>query len=135
MRRILSWVVLVLISWLVAVLTSVVIGVSVHILDLIDTLGTFLKVVIYIFGGATLLSFILLPVHYGSYAAISVSEAIKSSKKGTRYIVWSVFMIIMSIISTAIVFAKGTIQINYIIMCIYYIELIVINNRVRDERL
>lgn len=82
MKRILSWIVLYLISLITGLLTSLVVGIGVYLLGLINELNTFIRIVIYLFGGATFLSFLLLPVHYGSLLAIMASEAIKKQKKG-----------------------------------------------------
>ena len=125
MKRILSWVVLCLISWLVRLLTSLVLGLGAYIGVLIEDLSTFLKVLIYIFGGSTLISILFIPAFYGSALAVGASEGICESKKGTRYIVLSSFMLITLVVGIALGIFNHDIRFDYIITCVYYILLII----------
>lgn len=89
MKRVLSWIVLLLISCLISLLSSFVGMIRSYIFSFINELSTFLRVLIYVFGGTTFFSLLLLPVHYGSLLAISASEAIKKLKK--RYAICCFF--------------------------------------------
>lgn len=133
LRRFLSWIVLYLISCLISLLTSFVVGVGFYILDLVNELSTFLKLIIYLFGGTTFLSFIFLPVYYGSFLTVSASEAVKNSRKGLRYIVFSVYMLITNIIYIIVGLTNGTFHLNSVIMCIYYILLIILGHEMSLE--
>lgn len=128
MRRIVSWVVLYLISLLVSLLTSLVVGLASYALDFIQNLNTFLKIICYLFGGTTLLSFLFIPAIYGSFLTVFAVESIHNSKKGLRYIIFPVYMILTSIIYIFIGLREDTFYFNQIIMCIYYI-LLIINGR------
>ena len=135
MKRFLSWIVLCLISWLISLLTSLVVGIGSYILGLINELSTFWKIVAFLFGGTAFLSFIFLPVHYGYLFAIFASETIKESKKGMRYIVFPVCMLITNIIYIIIGLTEHTFYLNTIIMCIYYILLIISGRGIARENL
>lgn len=108
MKRVLSWVVLFLISIVVGILTSVVIEIVVYLFTLIKELNTFLKLISYLFLGTAITSLCFVPAHYGSLLAVSVSEAIKESKEGTRYIVFATYMLIVCILNVVKAFYEGT---------------------------
>lgn len=133
MKRVLSWIVLLLISCLISLLSSFVGMIRSYIFSFINELSTFLRVLIYVFGGTTFFSLLLLPVHYGSLLAISASEAIKNSKRGMRYVVFSVLMLITNAIYIIIGFTKSTFYINAVIMCIYYVMLIILGREIAFE--
>lgn len=133
MKRILSWIVLYLISILTGLLTSLVIGVGSYILGIINDLNTFWKLIAYFFGGTAFLSFIFLPIHYGSSLAVFASEAIKNSNKGLRYIVFSAYMLITSVVYIIIQLNKGIFALNVILMCFYYIALMIIGKSINDN--
>ena len=137
MKRVLSWVVLILISGLIGLLTTLVACAGDFLLDIVHELPAFFKLIAYLLGGTTFLSFLLMPAYYGTSITISASEAVKKSKSGLRYIVFSSLMLIGSIIE--IIFEiqqNGSFRISLISMCIYYIFLFYIgkstpkNNRV-----
>ena len=134
MRRFLSWVVLYLASCLTSVITSISLTIGAYLFDLIDTLNVFLKIVIYIIGGSVLLSFLILPIYYGTALTIYASEAIKESKKGTRYIAFGMIMLILSLLYIFYGIAKDTFHIGCVIMSIYYIALIISGKHIVDER-
>lgn len=133
MKRVLSWIVMVIISVLVALIASIVIGIATYVLSLVSELNTFLQIIIYIFGGSTFLAFIIAPVWYGVPLTLHASEAICKSKKGTRYIVFSVYKLIMLTISIILSILKSDIPIVSIIMCIYYIALIIASKQLSYE--
>ncbi len=134
MKRILSWIVLIVIGYVVSLLTSLVMGLGAYVLSLIDGLNTLLKILIYLFGGATLLSIILAPIYYGSMLAVPASEAVKESKKGTRYIVYSVYNLIASIAFIIMGFLQGEFRLQPLLMCIYYIAILVIGKNIVSEK-
>ena len=126
MKRVISWVVLYLICVLTSLLTSVVVGFGGYLFELVCELNTFLEIIIYIVGGLTFLSFLIAPAYYGAFLAVFASEAIKCSKKGTRYYVIAIYHLISNIVYIVLGFANGTLPISTIIMCLYYILLIVL---------
>ena len=134
MRRFLSWVVLYLASCLTNIIMFVVLSIAAYLFGLIDTLNMFLRILIYIIGGSTLLTLIFFPIHYGSILTVSASEAIKESKKGTRYILFGIIMLVWSLFGIFYGIAKGTFHAGYIMMCIYYIMIIITGKQFLDER-
>lgn len=133
MKRILSWIVLYLISILTGLLTSLVVGIGSYILRIVNDLNTFWKLLAYFFGGTAFLSFIFLPIHYGSSLAVFTSEAIKNSNRGLRYIVFSAYMLITSVVYIIIQRNKGIFALNVILMCFYYIALMLIGKSINDN--
>lgn len=133
MKRFISWLVLYLISLLTSILTSLVVGIGSYLLGLVNELNTFLRIVIYLFGGTTFISFLFLPVYYGSFFAITASEAVKGTKKGTRYYVFATYMLISNIIGIIIGLTESTFHISYVIMCVYYIALIVLGRELTSK--
>ena len=129
MKRVISWVVLYLICVLTSLLTSVVVGFGGYLFELVGELNAFLEIIIYMVGGFTFLSFLITPAYYGAILAVFASEAIKCSKKGTRYYVLAVYSLIMNVVYIVLGFANGTLPINAIIMCLHYIFLIVLGRK------
>lgn len=129
MKRILSWIVLYLITVVIELLTSVVVGLGGYVLGLVGELNTFLRLIIYLVGGTTFLSFLFLPTYYGFIFVIFASEAIKKSKKGMRYTVFGIYCLIAEIVFIINGLASHTFLLSNlilsIIMCIFYIALIV----------
>ena len=133
MRRLLSWFVLCIISWLVRICTTLVVLLGAYVTYLIDELNLFLKILIFLFGGSALISILFLPVFYGSGLAFTASESICESKKGTRYIVLSIIMLLSLVIGTILGFFEGRIRVDHIITCVYYISLIIASSECRDR--
>lgn len=125
MKRFFSWIVLYLISSLTGILTSLMLSLGAYVLDLMSELSTFWRIVIYFFGGTSFLSLVFFPVYYGVFAAISASEAVKPSRRGLRYIVFSIYMLITGIIYIITGLTEGTFHLNTIIMCIYYVMILI----------
>ena len=137
MKRILSWVVLYLITVVISLLTSVVVGLGSYIIGLVNELNTFLKLIIYFVGGTTFLSFLLLPTYYGFIFVFWATESIKKSKKGLRYIVFGIinliaelFYIVSGLVEHTFLFSN---LINSLIMCIFYIALIVAGSTIAKD--
>lgn len=126
MKRIISWIVLYLISCVIGILTFLVVGLCAYLLGLINELNTVLRLLVYMIGGSTFISLLFLPVRYGSFLAVVASEAIKESKKGLRYIVFSTYMLISNTIHIIAGINEHTFHIDTIIMCIYYVMLIIV---------
>ena len=125
MKRFISWIVLYLISVLTSLLTSLVIGIGGYIFSLVSSLNAFLEIIIYIVGGTTFLGLLISPAWYGAFLAVSASEAVKRSKKGTRYFVLSIYMLISNVFYIVAGLIGGTLHLNSIIMCLYYVILII----------
>lgn len=126
MKRVISWVVLYLICVLTSLLTSVVVGFGGYLFELLGELNAFLEIIIYIVGGFTFLSFLITPAYYGAFLAVIASEAIKCSKKGTRYYVLAIYSLISNVVYIILGLANGTLPVSTIIMCLFYIFLIVL---------
>lgn len=122
MKRLAAWIVLYLISVVVELVTSVVVGVGRYILSLIGELNLFLRIIIYLLGGSTFISLLFLPAYYGALINVSLCETICESKKGTRYLVFTIYMLITNIIYAVMSGSSDlAFYINIIIMCIYFI--------------
>jgi len=66
-----------------------------YVIGIIGDLPRFWRIIIYLFGGSTLLGILFAPLQYGGILTVSASEAIKPSKAGTRYKVFSLIIIII----------------------------------------
>jgi hypothetical protein len=134
MKRFLSWVVLYLISVIVSLVASLVVGIGYYLLGLVSELDTLWRIATYLLGGSAFLGFIFAPAYYGAFLSVLASEAIKPTKKGTRYCVLSILMLISNAIYIIVGAIQGTFFFNSIIMCIYYIFLIVLGREATSER-
>lgn len=126
MKRFLSWIVLIVMGYIVSLLTSLVMGLGAYIFALIDELNAFLKILIYLVGGTTLLSILIAPIYYGCMFTVPASESVKKSRKGLRYIIYSVYNLLMSVVYIILGFAQGEFRLHSLLMCIYYIAILLI---------
>ena len=92
--RFISWVVMVICSAVVFLIAEFLIWLVSLAAGAISTLSTFMQIVIYLFGGTTLLGIVLAPLLYGGMLTVLVSEAVKPSKAGKRYKVFSILIIV-----------------------------------------
>lgn len=134
MRRLSAYVVLYLFSTVISLLTSLFVGVAEYILRLIQDLGILLRIAIYLIGGSTFISLVLLPIFYGAPICVHLVELIHNSKKGSRYLVFSIYMLVTTIFYIVVNLMNGTFMLNSIIMCIYYIAVAIIGISFVKER-
>lgn len=125
MKRILSWIVLYLISELTGIVNTLILRAAGYLVVLINELNTLGKLIFYFIGGATLLSFIFVPILSGATFAVIASETIRESKKGLRYIIFSIYMFLANAVFFIVNLNKGAFTFNVILMCIYYIILLI----------
>ena len=119
MKRFLSWLTLVvgyLIYELVIVLDLFFIT---YLLSLYDELSAFLKIIVIILGGSFALGLIIYPIIYGATFTVEFSESLYESKKGTRYILSGILILIITILDIIDDFS-----VKYIFILIFGIILI-----------
>ena len=92
-KRFLSWVVLAACFVVALIVFSIAFMIVDYIVDLIEDLPSFLKIVVYIFGGGTFIfGIISFPYNVGLPMIIGASEAVCPSKNGLRYLVFGGFI-------------------------------------------
>ncbi len=92
-KRILSWIVLVAGFAIALILIAVVFMIVGYIFNLIEDLPSVLKLLVYLFGGATFLfGIIFIPYTMGLPLLISASEKVCPSKNGMRYLIFGCFI-------------------------------------------
>ena len=129
MKRFLSWLALLVFVVLIGLLTNLVVWFSSYLLSLYLQLSAFLKLVIILFGGGILLGIVFAPIMYGIPLTVSLCEKINESKKGARYIVMGIFILLYSI---AVMFFLGFYA-DQVIMTIYGIVLMVVGRKTAKE--
>lgn len=99
-KLVLSWIVMVLIFFIALFIFSLLIDLGRTILDAVSEWPLIIKVVAFCLGGATtLFGLIIAPIWYGIPALVAISESICESPKGTRYVVFGVFIAIDYLLS------------------------------------
>ena len=124
MKRFLSWVVLCLGSCLVSSLTSYVVIFSNHALELIGELSAVVQVIIYFFGGTALIFLLGVPAYQGLLLSMFASDAIESSRNGTRYVVLAIIMLLLCVARVAAGVRQHMFHLDSIIMGLYYIAMV-----------
>ena len=129
MKRFLSWLALLVFVVLIGLFTNLVVWFSSYLLSLYLQLSAFLKLVIILFGGGILLGIVFTPIMYGIPLTVSLCEKINESKKGARYIVMGIFILLYSI---AVMIFLGFYA-DQVIMTIYGIVLMVVGRKTAKE--
>lgn len=124
--RFLSWVVMVICSVVIYYIAVFLIWLVTLAVGAISTLSTFLQIVIYLFGGSTLLAIIIAPLQYGGILTVSASEAVKPSRNGKRYKVFSILIIVLYSITLLMLILLSSIgvaklSVSFILGVIYVI--------------
>lgn len=133
MRRFLSWIVLCVITLVIDIFSALVMMFGGYILDLIGKLNAFFQIIIFLTAGGTILSFLLLPAIRGPALTVWASESISQTKNGARYVVFAVFMLICSILRIYFDILHHDFSLNLLVMCLYYILLIVCGRAAASE--
>lgn len=119
-KRVLSWLVL---------LGCYILFVAVVVLDLLlfsylsklyFQLSPFLKIIVILIGGSTIIGLFVAPLFYGIPMTYAASEAVCPSRKGDRYIALGALIIVSCVINIIIHF-----RIQYVLIGIYGIALFV----------
>lgn len=132
MKRILSWIVMFLLSVLANTCTSLVIRLCGWFINLTNVMNLGPRIVCYLFFGTTLLSILFIPAVYGAILTSSASEAVCPTKKGTRYIVYSVLMLVLCVYDFVVSFQSNVWDVGALLMCIYYIVLLISSRIIKD---
>jgi hypothetical protein len=90
MRRFFSWLVFVLLYSIVCKLGGLVTTLAFLFIDWLGDKSTGLLIFLILIGGTLLLGLLFLPFTLGIPAVVMSSESICPSRKGTRYLVWSI---------------------------------------------
>ena len=94
MKRFLSWLALIGCYFLFCFIVALDMALLSYVLDLYSQLSAFLKLVILIIGGSFVLGIAFAPLFYGIPLIITACEAICPSKRGTRYTVFGIFVLV-----------------------------------------
>ncbi len=97
-------------------------------LDLYNSLSAFLKLIVLIVGGTFILGIAIAPLWYGIPLIHFASDAICTSKKGLRYTIFGVFVVVFSILGILIDF-----DIRDIFDLILGVAFIIIGHNTRRE--
>ncbi len=100
MRRILSWIVLILGYVAFGLVLALDLTIMDYFFELYDTLSAFLKLIILIIGSSFVFGLAITPLVYGIPLVHSASESICPSKKGVRYFCIGIFAVATVIINT-----------------------------------
>jgi hypothetical protein len=91
-------------------------------------LPTILTLLCYLIGGTTLLGILLAPIIYGPNIAISASESIKPSKKGNRYKIFSIIMLLLASSNFLLSIFSNEINLASLFVCAFSIVLLITTN-------
>lgn len=130
LKRILSWIVLYFVSAFWGAIISVIYALGILVFIKIEELSGFFEVLFTLIGFSVFGSFSLSASVYGAIATFHSSEAIMESKKGTRYIAFPIYALILNILSMII---KSEVHINIIMICIFYLCLIIYSKKYIEE--
>lgn len=129
MKRFLSW--LTLLGCVIAIIlfTNLVMLFLSYALSLYDQLSAFLKLVVIVIGGSFFLGLVFAPIFYGIPLSVTLSEKVFESKRGARYIVFGIIILLYSLFE---LFVAG-ISIARIILGIYAIVLMIVGRKTAKE--
>lgn len=98
MKRFLSWLTLIGCYLVVCIWVSIVLSIAWNLLSLYATLSAFLKIIVTVIGGTFFLSLLFAPVFYGASFTVALSEKVRESNTGMRYIILGIIVIISCIL-------------------------------------
>lgn len=126
LKRIISWIVLLVIIVAVEFVASFAIGILDRVFDFMSQLDTSEKILIYFVFGAFIISLLFAPISYGYAFIVGISEAISPTKTGLRYVLaggYNLVMEIVYLIKRFSVMPKSNITLS-VLMCIFYAALV-----------
>lgn len=88
MKRLLSWLVIVLCFIAVCILATLDYRLAAWMFDAFEDLSTISKILLVIFGGSFVAGLALAPAYYGAILTMSFSDKVQYSEKGIRYIIF-----------------------------------------------
>ena len=127
MKRFLSWLTLVGCYLLFSLINMLDLLLLSFISDLVTSLPAFLKFLTILIGGTFILGIAIAPLWYGIPLTVAASNSVHQSKKGTRYKVFGIFIIVITVLS----FLSGDLidVIKYIDHLIYGLAIIFVGKR------
>lgn len=121
MKRFLSWLTLIGCYIAFCFIVSLDMRLLAYIAGLYGQLSAFLKLIVIIVGGSFILGLALAPLWYGVPLTYTASEAVCPSKRGDRYIVVGVLIVVSCILEIILGFMLRDILIGiYGIALIFY---------------
>lgn len=120
MKRVLSWLVLAVCYFVLCVIANLDVALLKYLIGLYSELSAFLKLVIIILGGSFFAGLAIAPALYGVPLTVALCEKIHPSKKGARYIVFGIFVLLCCLFE-----AITTFMLRDILIGIYGIALII----------
>ena len=93
-----SWIVLPIMYYVVYFVGSLCSRFLLWVISEISVLSAFMKIILIIVGGSFFLGIIILPLFFGAAATVFASEKVYPSKNGTRYIVFSVILMTLTVV-------------------------------------
>lgn len=120
MKRFLSWLTLVGCYIAFCLIVTLDMTLLAYIAGLYYQLSAFFKLIVIIVGGSFILGLALAPLWYGIPLTYSASEAVCPSKRGDRYVIMGVLILVSCVLEIISNFA-----IRYILIAIYGIALII----------
>ncbi len=125
MKRFLSWIVMYIV-WMFATLVPNMLTVVAAVqFDLLDGLSIFAKAAICILGGAIMLALICSATYFGVICTMAASEAVKPSRKGTRYRVFAIFMLVGSVLNIVASILSRSFALYLLPLALFYIMLLI----------
>ena len=122
MKRVLSWFVLLITCFIVLLVVHFSYIGTLYLIDFFWHNNLFVKILLFAFLGSTVFGWFCAVIFYGATLSFFASEAVYPSKKGTRYLVYSVVMLVLYLICMLIEFDT-----RQIIMSIFYVVLLIIS--------
>lgn len=107
MKRFISWIVFVFVAEIVRIAGFLVVSLFIDLLDVLHGFSRAIYLLLIITCGAFCLGILALPFSYGIPVAIKTSETICFSRKGARYLIYGIFISIITV-NRIIALIRGT---------------------------
>lgn len=102
-------------------------------LEEISKMSTAATIVIVIFGGTLMLGVVFVPIFWGATLTLLASEAVSPSPHGTKYVVFSIIVMILTVVSFVLTYMGGVINLAGIGILIYCIMVLVGSKSMIEE--
>ena len=133
MKRLLSWLVLILLNGVVGAMVSVLNSLAPIVANTISRANLLIQKILYpvevIFGALPLVVAVCVP-----YLVVSVSNRIYVSQKGIRYTLTSAVMLLLYVLSgISALFGLGEFRYIFIVLIVYYVVLLYAGQKATEE--
>lgn len=133
MKRVLSWVVLIICTVVVYLVQTLAYNIAMYLIQWFFNSSTIMKVILVLFGGGTILALAYMPIVYGASLSVLASELVCPSRNDLRYIMWGTAYMLLCIVSFAVTLLVGSFNIATIAGALYGLALIIIGAKHRKE--